>query len=73
MSGTKHFLIKDYYPPMYGDRPTPWEITYSCGLCGEELWTQQEGCGSPIGTPEDALEEHIEAEARAAGLHDAAV
>lgn len=55
---TDHFLIRHYDPPVYGDRPEPWRVYFTCG-CGEELWEEEEGYGPTPGTPEDALEEHV--------------
>lgn len=55
---TKHFLVRHYSPPAYGDRPEPWTLEYVCG-CGAELWDSEEGRGSTLGTPEEALEEHL--------------
>lgn len=68
MTTTDHFLIRHSHPGSYGDRPTPAELTFICG-CGEELWTAEEGHGSSIGTPDEALQDHLddltrEAEAR---------
>ncbi|MDO4254332.1 MAG: hypothetical protein Q4C81_04180 [Kocuria sp.] len=54
----QHFLIRHYSPPVYGDRPEPWQEEYLCA-CGEELWSAEEGQGSTPGTPEDALQEHL--------------
>lgn len=32
---------------------------YTCGGCGEELWSAEEGGGSSVGTPEEALLAHV--------------
>lgn len=56
---TDHYLERDAYPGSGGDRPTPWEVTYTCGGCGAELWTAEEGRGTTVGTPDEALEEHL--------------
>ena len=56
---TDHYLERHPYPGSGGDRPTPWEVTYTCG-CGEELWTAEEGRSTTPGTPDEALQEHIE-------------
>lgn len=63
---TDHYLERHPYPGTGGDRPTPWEVTYYCGGCGEELWTAEEGSGSTVGTPEEALQHHLEDLARTA-------
>lgn len=63
---TDHYLERHPYPGSGGDRPTPWEVTYYCGGCGEELWTAEEGRGSTVGTPDEALQHHLRAEARTA-------
>lgn len=73
MAETSHHLVRTYYPPVYGDRPEPWELTFTCGLCGEELWNEQEGYGSTVGTPEEALERHIEELTQGAAQSDALV
>lgn len=54
-----HYLEKHSYKGSYGDHPEPWEVTFLCGLCREELWTETEGYGSTAGDPEEALEAHI--------------
>ncbi|MDN5687029.1 MAG: hypothetical protein L0G94_10220 [Brachybacterium sp.] len=56
----QHYLIRHAHPGAYGDRPTPWEVTFTCG-CGEELWEETEGYGSTPGSPGDALETHLDA------------
>lgn len=56
---TDHYLERHPYPGTGGDRPTPWEVTYYCGGCGEELWTAEEGRGSSYGTPDEALQDHV--------------
>lgn len=56
----QHYLIRHAFPGTYGDRPTPWEVTYTCG-CGAELWEETEGYGSTPGTPGDALDDHLTA------------
>ena len=63
---TDHYLARHPYAGTGGDRPTPWEVTYTCGGCGEELWTAEEGRGSTPGTPDDALQDHVDALAREA-------
>lgn len=67
---TEHFLHRHYDPPVYGDRPEPWQLYYTCGGCGEELWTDEEGHGSTVGTPDDALQQHLdELELQAVARH----
>lgn len=58
MTTTDHYLIRHSYPGSYGDRPTPAELTFTCG-CGVELWEQFEGSSSPALTPDEALQEHV--------------
>ena len=54
-----HYLEKHSFRGSYGDHPEPWEITFLCGLCREELWSETEGYGSTASDPEEALEAHI--------------
>ena len=54
-----HYLEEHSYKGSYGDHPEPWEVTFLCGLCREELWSETEGYGSTPGDPEEALEAHI--------------
>lgn len=64
MSTTDHYLDRHPYRGSYGDRPSPWQVEYTCGGCGEELWSAEEGRGTTVGTPEEALQDHPRAEAR---------
>lgn len=57
---TDHYLERHSYSGSGGDRPTPWEVTYTCGGCGDELWTAEEGHGTTVGTPEEALQAHLD-------------
>lgn len=66
MSTDEHFLIRHQDPPVYGDRPEPWRVYYTCG-CGAELWDDEEGRGSTPGTPDDALAKHIAEETGTCG------
>lgn len=59
MSTIDHYLDRRPCPGSGGDRPTPWEVTYTCGGCGEELWSAEEGRGTTVGTPEEALQAHV--------------
>lgn len=60
MTTRDHYLIRHAYDGTNGDRPTPAEVTFTCG-CGVELWEHIEGSAGTAGTPDDALQEHIEA------------
>lgn len=63
---TDHYLVRHPYAGTGGDRPTPWEVEYTCGGCGEPLWSAEEGRGTTVGTPDEALQHHLRAEARTA-------
>lgn len=53
-----HFLVRDIYRGQGGDRPVPWQVTYSCGGCNIELGFDEEG-RSDLDL-QAALAEHIE-------------
>lgn len=62
MATANHYLNRHDHPGTGGDRPSPAETTFTCA-CGELLW-EAIGLSASVGTPEEALQDHLRAEAR---------
>ena len=55
---TNHWIERKPYPRTYGDHPTPAEVSFTCGGCGEVLVTAIEPDMVTV-SPLELLDEHL--------------
>lgn len=53
-----HWIQREAYPRTGGDRPTPAEVSFTCGGCGEVLVTAIEPHMLTV-SPIELLDEHL--------------